>query len=535
MTIPTGSRLPMPWNAWAPSVELPPAVRRLLRERLGLTGEDQPAVAEVDVLLPEPRLAADALAALLDVVGALGLGQSSSARLQHAAGRSTSDLVRLRAGHPRNVPDAVVWPATHEQVLAVLHVCSTHRIAVVPFGGGTSVVGGVDPDRSGLSAVVTLNLGRLDQLVSLDVEARVVRLQAGMRAPDAEAALQAEGFTLGHYPQSFEHATIGGFAATRSCGQASCGYGRFDEMVLALRAATPRGTLELGRGPASAAGPDLRQLLLGSEGAFAVITDVTLRVRPRPAASLHEAWRFRDFAAGTAAMRALAQAEALPTVTRLSDEHETALTTALASDPAADGALVEAVTIYEGSASDVQAQHSRVSAILTAAGGTSHGPGPAQAWERARFHAPYLRDAVLRAGAFAETVETAASWSALPELYRHLSNALSVPASRAPVVTCHISHMYPDGAALYFTVLAAPGDDGLTWWQARKRAASEAVMQHGGTITHHHGVGLEHREWMNQEVGDLGVEILRAIKTTLDPVGILNPGKLTPAAPGPIS
>jgi alkyldihydroxyacetonephosphate synthase len=220
----------MPWNGWGPPIELPGPIRQLL-DGLGVPARDLPGVAEAEVALPLANLPAEPMAALTGILGRDGVDQSDRARLRHAAGRSASDLVRLRAGRIPHAPDAVLWPATHEQVLAVLQVCSEHRIAVVPFGGGTSVVGGVDPDRSGFAGVVTLDLHGLGRLVDLDPVSRTVTLQAGMSTPQAETALQSRGFTLGHYPQSFEHATIGGFAATRSTGQASSGYGRFDENV----------------------------------------------------------------------------------------------------------------------------------------------------------------------------------------------------------------------------------------------------------------------------------------------------------------
>jgi alkyldihydroxyacetonephosphate synthase len=235
------------------------------------------------------------------------------------------DLLRLRGGEADAAPDAVVLPGSHDEVLAVLRACTAHRVAVVPFGGGTSVVGGLAPDRAGFTGVVALDLRRLDRLVDVDTEARLATLEAGVRAPRAERLLAEHGYTLGHFPQSFELASIGGFAATRSSGQFSAGYGRFDDMVMRLRVATPQGTVDVGRAPRSAAGPDLRQLFLGSEGALGVITAVTVRVRPAPGEPVVDGWAFESFTDGLVAVRALSQDCTLPTMVRLSDEVETAI------------------------------------------------------------------------------------------------------------------------------------------------------------------------------------------------------------------
>jgi alkyldihydroxyacetonephosphate synthase len=413
----------------------------------------------------------------------------------------------------------------------VLGVCAAHRLAVVPFGGGTSVVGGVTPLRGGLVGVVALDLRRLARLVSVDTESLTATMQAGLRAPDAEELLAAHGLTIGHFPQSFEHASIGGFAATRSAGQASSGYGRFDEVIVALKVATPVGTLDLGRAPASAAGPDLRELFVGSEGALGVITEVTLRVHRVPDVQLDEAWVFGDFASGTAALRELAQSDAEPTVTRLSDEVETAINAAVSGESGSGVTGCLAITCYEGTADAVEARRAAATRILDAAGGTRL-DGPT-GWRAGRYHGPYLRDALLDVGALAETLETATSWSNLRTLYEAVRDAVIATLSAAgtpPLVLCHISHVYPSGASLYFTVVCAAAADPVAQWAAAKQAAGDAIVAARGTITHHHAVGTDHRPWMAAEIGDLGVAVLRAVKATVDPVGILNPGKLVPEA-----
>ncbi|WP_017558375.1 FAD-binding oxidoreductase [Nocardiopsis baichengensis] len=534
MQRPTARTGAMSWYAWGEedrAAPLAPHVRELIARTLGAELHDLPPVPEEEVRLPEPELpgpARDALAAALGGDGSR-VRSDRAARLRHAAGKSTPDLLRMRAGRGVRAPDAVVLPGSHEEVEAVLAACAGHRVAVVPFGGGTSVVGGVDPLRGPFSAVVALDLRGMDRLVRIDAESGTAVLQAGLRTPEAEELLAAHGYTLGHLPQSYEYATIGGYAATRSSGQASSGYGRFDAMVLALKAATPRGTLELGRAPASAAGPDLRQLLLGSEGAFGVITEVTVRVRPVPAARHDEAWAFPGFAEGAAALRALARSPLRPTTARLSDETETFVNAALSGKEAAPGCL--AVIGFDGDAEDVEARRAACARLLGEAGGTPLGSGPVADWRDSRFHAPYLRDTLLSAGVLAETLETAATWAGLLPLYRATSEAVSEALKGREgdaVVLCHISHTYPEGASLYFTVVTAAGDDPPARWERAKRAAGDAIAANGGTISHHHAVGTDHLPWMESEIGPLGAEVLRAVKERLDPEGILNPGKLVP-------
>ncbi|TMC49276.1 MAG: FAD-binding oxidoreductase [Chloroflexi bacterium] len=525
----------MSWCGWGrPELKtaLPEAARALLEQALGIGRLDTPAVPLEAVRVGPSRLSEEARAALTAVVGAEHVLVDRDARIRHTRGRSTVDLLRLRGGDADSAPDAVVLPAGHEEVLAVLRACAAHAVAVVPFGGGTSVVGGLELLRDGLQAVISLDLRRLDAVVAVDPVSLTAALQPGLRAPRAEELLAAQGLTLGHFPQSFEHASIGGFAATRSAGQASSGYGRFDDMVLALRVATPEGSLELGRAPASAAGPDLRQLFVGSEGVLGVITELTLRVHRTPEVRLYEGWRFPSFESGITAVRRLVQEDASPTVIRLSDESETAVNRALES-AAADGAEggCDVIAGFEGSNATVTAARTLATAILTSKGGTPTGTEPGEAWLHARYRAPYLRDALLDVGVFAETLETATSWSKLAELHRQVRTALERELTwegRPPLVLCHVSHVYPTGASLYFTVVAALAEDPIAQWSRAKQVASDAIVACGATITHHHAVGIDHRDWMTAEIGALGVEILRAVKQRVDPRGILNPGKLIP-------
>lgn len=528
----------MLWSGWgdpAKAAPLPETVTGLLRDWLGVKPRTAEPVALTDITVPEPGLEPAALQALSDAVGGQEhVRTDAESRIRHTRGKSTPDLIRMREGEVDDIPAAVVLPADHDDVVAALGVCAEHGLAVVPFGGGTSVVGGLAPTRRG--PFVALDLRHMDQLLALDPVSRTATLQPGLRAPQAEALLAEQGFTLGHFPQSFEWATIGGFAAARSSGQASAGYGRFDEMVLGLTVATPEGTLDTGRAPRSAAGPDLRQLVLGSEGAFGVITSVTVRIRPVPATRVYEGWRFDSFEAGAAALRRLAQDGPRPTVLRLSDETETLIGLA---QPDAIGAAVDgqqspgctAIAGYEGTDEDTAHCRERASAVLRDCGGTPLGEEPGQRWAHGRYSAPYLRDSLLDAGAFVETLETATFWSRVPELYASVRDALSTTLTEAgtpPLIMCHISHVYENGASLYFTVVSAQGDEPVVHWEKAKHAANEAILAAGGTISHHHGVGTDHRDWYVREAGPLGIEALQAVKRRLDPQGLLNPGVLLP-------
>ena len=299
-------------------------------------------------------------------------------------------------------------------------------------------------------------------------------------------------------------------------------------MVVGLTAATPTGTLRLGSAPASAAGPDLRQLLLGSEGAFGVLTSVTVRVRRAPAETAYEGWRWPSFAAGSDAMRTLAQAGLLPTVVRLSDEAETAINLADPSSIGGSGQGCLMITGYEGTAAQVASRRAEVTAVLADLGGTPLGTEPGEKWSHGRFGAPYLRDALLDHGVLVETLETATFWSNRERLYADVAAALRSTLGEGALVLCHVSHVYETGCSLYFTVAARQSDDPIAQWQVAKAAASDAMIAAGATITHHHAVGTDHTPWFAQEVGEVGVRVLRAVKAELDPAGILNPGVLIP-------
>jgi alkyldihydroxyacetonephosphate synthase len=538
----------MRWWGWGEdghSVPLPPAAEGLLGDELGADpGVRKPPVAFEKVSAPEPALPAAARERLAAAVGAPNVLEDREARIAHAVGRSYPDLVRIRSGDASSAPDAVVRPESREQVAAVLAACAEHRIAVTPFGGGTSVVGGVEPVRDGFAAAISLDLGRMAATVEVDRTSLTARLDAGLLGPEAERRLREAGVTLGHFPQSFEYSTVGGWLATRSAGQASTGYGRIDELVEAVRCVTPAGELDTKAAPASAAGPSVRELVVGSEGVLGVICEATLCVRPAPKARRYEGWSFASFAEGCDAFRVMEQAGAAADVNRLSDEDETRLTMALGSTGSRaekigkrylrmrghEGGCL-AILGFEGEEEDVEDRRRRAAALLRAGGGVSIGHRPGEAWARSRYAAPYLRDELLDRGVLVETLETATSWSNLGALHAAVGEALRTALSgrgTPPLVMCHVSHLYSSGASLYFTFLARQEDDALAQWRAAKTAASEAIVSGGGTITHHHAIGRDHRQWLAAESGPLGIEVLRAAKERLDPAGIMNPGKLLP-------
>ena len=514
---------PQRWGDPAAATSLPESARGLIELAFGIT--EQPMAAGSTP--PAPVIGAAALAALEGVVGVEHVLVDDATRALRTRGKSTTDLLKARSGDLSDAPDVVVRPADQAEIEALLAVAASHRLAVVPFGGGTSVTGGLVAARAAYAAVVSLDLVRMKRLLGVDEESMTATLEPGLRGPEAEALLAEHGMTLGHFPQSFEFATVGGFAATRSSGQSSAGYGRFDALVVALTVVTPSGTITVGSAPANAAGPDLRQVFLGSEGTLGVITSVTVRVRRQPVLKEYVGWRWPSFAAGADAMRTLAQDGLLPTVIRLSDEAETAINLA---DPSSIGGAGDPgclmITGFEGTQPAVAAKRAAVTSLLTDLHGVDLGEEPGLRWAHGRYNAPYLRDSMLDVGVLVETLETATFWSNRERLYADVKAALESTLGEGAIVLCHISHVYETGCSLYFTVAAKEAPDPLAQWAAAKSAASDAMIAAGATITHHHAVGTDHKPWFEQEIGPVGVQVLRAIKASLDPAGILNPGVL---------
>lgn len=528
------------WGVDGNDLPISSGVERLLRDKLGVSRQASRPPQLDDLTLPEAKLTDAVCDPLVQVVGVENVRTSRVERISHAVGRSYPNLLALRSGRLEAAPNAVVYPGSAAEIAAVLKACGKHGVAVVPFGGGTSVVGGVDASAD---PQISLDLTRMNRLISADRKSLTARFEPGLTGPEVEQALTDHGLTLGHYPQSWEFATIGGWVATRSAGQASTGYGRIEDAVLGLECVTPAGTIKTLTTPASAAGPDLRELLVGSEGALGVITEVTVRVRVKPDTLRYEGWSFADFASGVEAFRHMEQSGDVPDIARLSDEAETSLSIALGSTGGiaervgkaylkarghANGCLV--IVGWEGTADSVRRRRTLTRARLSDGGGARLGGKVGESWVKNRFRIPYLRDQLIARGMMVDTLETATVWSNLPALYRAITDALErsiAESGSKPLVMCHISHLYTSGASLYFTFagLQQPGQE-FEQWQKIKAAASDAIVEAGGTISHHHAVGRDHARWAHQEIGPLGTQTLRAVKRQLDPGGIMNPGKL---------
>jgi alkyldihydroxyacetonephosphate synthase len=545
------------WNGWGFSDRAfglnearTRALMASLAQRLNVHFSAQaPAAPLASVQLPASRLSAKTLRALQTLLTPARVHTSPEQRAYHAAGKSLPDLLRLRSGKLERAPDVVVYPTSSAEVAAVLTCAEAQNLSVVPFGGGTSVVGGVDPlcprDSAG---VLTLDTTLLDRLIALDAISLTATFEAGIDGPSLERVLGARGFTLGHFPQSFEHSTLGGWIAARSSGQQSDGYGGIDALVVSVKLMTPRGELVTLPVPRRATGPDLNGVVLGSEGTLGVIVEATLRIRRRPALLDIRGMLFRDFAAGMRTIRAWLAAGLPLTMMRLSDAPETALSLLLRRDPArrfdpaeallsatqALGYGAQRTLMLFGLEGDergtLSAQMLKAQAIAVTHGGLPLGKGPGEHWKKDRFRNPYLRDLLLDHGAAIDTMETAFEWSQLERGHSHVIEALERATAEhagGGVAMAHLSHSYADGACVYFVVLYPLASvDTLGQWQRIKRAATDAIVEAGGTLSHHHGVGTDHAPWLEREHGALGLAALRALKGALDPKGIMNPGKL---------
>jgi alkyldihydroxyacetonephosphate synthase len=525
------------WNGWGfagESFPVPVAARAWIAERLG-EGDPLPTIPESEVAIPPPRL--------LPALPAPTLTEPE-VRLRAACGHSLPDLLALRTGAIAAFPDGVCFPETAEQVVEMLKAASTACVAVIPRGGGTSVVGGVTV-RPGTRPIVVLSLERLRGLVCVDTTSQLATFRAGTLGPEVEATLAPHGLRLGHEPQSFELSTVGGWVATRSAGHRSTGVGKIDELVAGLELATPKGIWRLPPLPGSAAGPELRRLVIGSEGRLGVITEATLRVRPLPESEDGLAVLLPGWAAGVELCRELLQAKVPVEVLRLSDPAETSFGTTLVHlSPLAarvsralfglrryrQGCLL--LLGWAGGAQEVMLAEQTAARLWRAKGGLALGRSGWRRWRDERFRHPYLRDELLSAGWGVDTLETAAPWASLGAVYSAVRQAMSSACERMGfrvAVLCHLSHAYRDGASLYFTFLwpLARGAE-LAQWRALKGAATEALLETGGTLSHHHGVGTIHAPYLEREVGQTGIAALSALARELDPQGVLNVGVLLP-------
>jgi alkyldihydroxyacetonephosphate synthase len=522
MTASGGDRHP---SLWGDPAQTPTAAEvRDVRELLAARFEDadlgwRSAADWHRVPVPASRVRVpDTLAAFVS--------DAADVRILHARGRSFTDLVHARRGDFGTPPDAVATPRDTGEVAAVLDWCADAGAACIPYGGGTSVVGGVTPD--GIDRpVITLQTRAMDRVLEVDTVSRAAQIQAGATGPVLEEQLGRHGFSLRFYPQSFEFSTLGGWLATRAGGHFATGPTHIDDLVENVDAITPRGAWSSARLPASGAGPSPDRMLLGSEGTLGVITQAWMRVQPRPTHRAGCAVQFPTFDAGADAVRALAQSGLQPAGCRLLDPVEAAL------GGAGDGSSAVLVLAFESTWRPVDDDLELAVGLCRDAGGTtvaSQESGPAEQWRSSFLRAPYLRDALIGLGMVVETFETATTWDRLATLHADVIAATSaavVSACGDGIVTCRLTHAYPDGAAPYFTVIA-PGRRGVEaeQWAEIKHAASTALAAAGGTITHHHAVGRDHRPWYDRQRPDRFAAALAAAKGAVDPGGVMNPGVL---------
>ena len=533
-----------------------PALAPFIKENIGLDVRRSTArPVPFDALaVPDPALPPVLRAALEEAVGSGSVSDDPLDRVVHGRGKSLRDLVLQRRGELGRLPDAVVRPGSEAEVAAVLAAALEADAVVIPFGGGTNISGSLDAPVGEQRPVLSVDLGRLDRVLEIDAVSRLARVQAGVFGPALEAQLNASGWTLGHFPDSFTHSTLGGWIATRSSGMQSDKYGDVADLTRGLRAVTPAGTVALRPVPTTSTGPSVREMLLGSEGRLGIITEATVHVHRLPEERVILGYLLPDWERGLEAMHAIAASEATPSVTRVSDAPETqfsfatrkagspvdrlksrALQAVLARRGIDAGRMCLAFVGYEGSAGHVKAQRKLVGAIVKAHGGLCIGSGPGALYDQKKFDTPYIRDYLLDRGALGDVSETAAPWSALRGLYDEVTGAAARAIAEQGVggyVMCHLSHSYHAGACLYFTFAINPSGarDALVEYDAVKGAIQQAFVDSGGTLSHHHAVGTEHARWLEQDISPAGVALQRALFDGVDPGANLNPGKITGAA-----
>jgi alkyldihydroxyacetonephosphate synthase len=525
--------------------EFGPFVQQVLGVDVRTHSSRPPAFESLDV--PPSKLPR----ALLTALGDVDISTDALDRVRHGRGKSIRDLVRNRRGDLGRLPDAVVRPADEDQVARVLKAALDHNAVVIAFGGGSSISGSLDAPADERRPVLSVDMGKLARVLSVDASSRLARVQAGAFGPELEQQLAAQGWTLGHYPDSFTHSTLGGWIATRSSGMQSDRYGDIADIVRGLRAVTPGGLLATRPVPATSTGPSVREMILGSEGRLGLITEATVHVRRLPAERKILGYLFPTWAAGLAAMQDIAHSEAEPSVTRVSDAPETAFSfSTRKASSLSDRLQSKALMTYlekrkgydldklclsfigfEGSEDHVAAQRKLVGKLVARHGGLCIGSGPGALYDQKKFDTPYIRDFLLDRGTLADVSETSAPWSALPGLYDKVMGDAHAALNDLGVrgyVMCHMSHSYHSGACLYFTFALVPSGkrDDLEEYDVVKGAIQQAFVDAGGTLSHHHAVGTEHAQWLEQDLSAAGVGMIKALFDGTDPRRNLNPGKI---------
>ncbi|HSH03787.1 MAG TPA: FAD-binding oxidoreductase [Anaerolineae bacterium] len=525
------------WNGWGNThidAPLPSLADQFLADRIGPSSPpDDASFDDVLTTIPSSRLPSHPL-----------ITTDPAERLRHARGQSLPDWIALRSGTIPAFPDGVAYPISADQVKSLIQFAADTDTQLIPYGGGTSVVGHINAIADS-APVLTVDLSRLDRLTQFDDMSHLATFGAGILGPNLEAQLRARGFTLGHFPQSFEFSTLGGWVATRSSGQQSLHYGRIEDLFAGGHVVTPSGDLHLPPFPASAAGPDLRQLVLGSEGRLGIITDVTVRVSPLPEREDFHAIFFPSFDHGRDAVRALSQAHLPLSMLRLSTATETETNLTLAGHERFITLVEQLLSVrgvkeeksmlmmgLTGSTRQVRAARKEAFAITSQYGGVHVGRGFGKQWAKGRFRTPYLRNSLWDKGYAVDTLETAVTWDRVPAtiaaIEDALHNTLATDDERCHVFT-HLSHIYSSGCSIYTTYLYRLHDDpavNLDRWQRMKTAASQAIVANNGTISHQHGVGHDHAPYLPAEKGELGMQTLTNLTHQFDPQQFMNPGKL---------
>jgi alkyldihydroxyacetonephosphate synthase len=530
-----------------------PALAPFIKRHLGLDVEGQTSrpVAFDDLRIPEPSIAPELQAALEAAVGGEAVSTDPLDRVVHARGKCLRDLVRHRRGDLGRLPDAVGRPREEDEVAAVMRAVVDGDAVLIPFGGGTNISGSLEAPETEERTVISVDMGLMDRVLDIDEESRLARVQAGVLGPRLEEQLNARGWTLGHFPDSFTHSALGGWIATRSSGMQSDKYGDVADLTRAVRVVTPAGILATRPVPHTSTGPSVREMVLGSEGRVGIITEATVHVHRVPERRTILGYLFPSWSEALAAMREIAAGEASPSVTRVSDANETQFSFATRKDPSLVDRLkskvlseylrrrrdfdLEAMCLsfigYEGTKDHVAAQRKLVGRIVSSHGGLCVGSGPGELYDQKKFDTPYIRDYLLDRGAPGDVSETSAPWSALPTLYNEVTAAAQEAFDDLGVrgyTMCHLSHSYHAGACLYFTFAFKPSGqrDVLEEYDVVKSAIQQKFVDSGATLSHHHAVGTEHAQWLEQDISGPGVAMLRALFDGVDPGANLNPGKI---------
>ncbi|MBN1288204.1 MAG: FAD-binding oxidoreductase [Actinobacteria bacterium] len=546
------------WWGWGETnksypVEKRPEYIEYLKKRIGVEIKElrtpDPKLGQID--LQKPGISEKDLKRLEKAAGGGMVSTTDEDRIRHAAGKSYRDVIRARLGVIENPPDAVFYPGSEEDVASVMEAAEDMSLALVPYCGGSSVVGGVEPMKGAdLKGTVSVDMRGMAELICVDPVSMTARFQAGVWGPRLEAELEKHGLYLGHAPESFKYSGLGGWIASRSAGRQSTGYGKIEEMVESLRMIAPGGVVDTRETPASATGPDLVRIVCGSEGVLGIVTEATVKVRRRPELFNYRGLLFKEFEAGAEAVREIMQTGVVPETIRVSDMEETALAYRLmgrfknkALDAGLDLAMKTlgsigysfdrgsyAVIGCEGEEKDVRRRMRKIMSVCRKHGAFPLGRYAGNQWYKNRYDHPYLRDIMLGWGLLVDTLETAADWSKVSGLQEKVTGAIKGALDdygSKSIVTSHLSHSYRSGSSLYFIFIGNRSEGReIEQWEHLKRKAGEAILAGGGTISHHHGVGYEHVPWFVREYGEQGMSALRALKSALDPSGIMNPGKL---------